>query len=74
MSRLLPASALLLLLSGCARQSLLDVATALNERHVSHCLFVQGAVPPYGTAYLYAQVGALDCPRLWQERTRATLP
>jgi len=50
------------------------VATALNERHVSHCLFVQAAVPPYGTAYLYAQGGALDCPRLWQERSRATLP
>lgn len=74
MRSLLAASGLVLLLSGCTRQSLLDVATVLNERQVSHCLFVQAAVPPYGTGYLYAQVGTLDCPRLWQERARATLP
>lgn len=74
MRRRLPVYALLLFLSGCTHTSLLDVVTTLNERHVSHCLFVQSAVPPYGTAYLYAQVGELDCPRVWQERARSTLP
>ncbi len=61
-------------LLGCSQPTVMELAQALNERQVSHCLFVQAAVAPYGTAYLYAQVGDLDCVALWKERNRAALP
>ncbi len=61
-------------LLGCSQPSVMELAQALNERQVAHCLFVQAAVAPYGTAYLYAQVGDLDCVSLWKERNRAALP
>lgn len=55
------------LFGGCA-QDMHNLVQSLNDAHVSNCLFVQGAFPPYGSAYLYAKAGDLDCVSLWQRR------
>lgn len=49
-----------------ASQTLKEVVDTLNERQVAHCLFAQGAVPPYGQLMLYARAGNLDCELLWR--------
>ena len=56
--------------TGCSSQGLREFATMMNERGVSHCLFVQGAIPPYGSGYLYGRSGDLDCEKLWQQRMK----
>ena len=61
----------LLVSTACTNTAaLVDFANALNAAHVSNCLQVQGSVPPYGTAILYAKAGELDCMRIWEERLR----
>jgi len=62
------------LLAGCARGQLLEVAEALNARGVSHCLFVTGAMQPYGTAFLWARVGDLPCQEIWAQHRGLTAP
>jgi methylmalonyl-CoA mutase cobalamin-binding subunit len=57
-----------LLLPGCVRQDLHDLVEALNARGVSNCLYISGAFPPYGNAYLYAKSGELPCTDIWQAR------
>ena len=63
-----------LLLGGCAQPSVMDLAQALNARGISHCLFLQGTVAPYGTAYLYARVGDLNCEAIWAAHRGLMLP
>ena len=58
-----------LLCGGCTK-NIAPLVQALNAAHVSNCLFIQGAVPPYGTMVLYARAGDLDCLVLWKERLR----
>jgi hypothetical protein len=41
---------------------------------IAHCLHAQGAVPPYGSAYLWARFGDLDCEGIWAAHRGATLP
>ena len=67
---------LLLGLAGCQPQptTIQDLAMAFNERQISHCLYVSGAFPPYATGYLYAQVGPLDCQRIWNWRRMQEIP
>ena len=59
----------LMLGAGCAKD-MAPLIQSLNEAHVSNCLFIQGAVPPYGTMILYAKAGDLDCLEIWKERLR----
>jgi len=63
-----------LLLAGCARGQVLEVAEALNARGVSHCLYLSGSVQPYGTAYLWARVGDLNCEHIWAAHRGLLLP
>lgn len=63
----------LCVLSACmprASQTLREVVDTLNERQVAHCLFAQGAVPPYGQLMLYARAGNLNCELLWRGNQR----
>jgi hypothetical protein len=48
------------LLVGCRSNTPMETAEVLMQLGVSHCLYVQGAVPPYATAYLWARFGELN--------------
>lgn len=65
----------LLMLFGCREQvTLPELIDALNERQVSHCLYIQGSFPPYANGYLYAQVGQLNCEHIWNWRRLQEVP
>ena len=72
MSKRCPLAWLCLLLSlfllGCQHERLHDLVDALNARQISHCLFLQGSFPPYGSGYLYAKSGELPCEEIWRAR------
>ncbi len=46
------------------------LADAMNERHMSHCLYMQAAAPPYGHMTLLAGSGDWDCIALWEKAGR----
>lgn len=63
-------------LTGCTASSaehIKSIADALNERHVSHCLFLQAGVPPYGHITLLAGSGDWDCVAYWEKAGRPPL-
>jgi hypothetical protein len=64
-----------LLLLGCReRVTLLEIVEAMNARQVSHCLYAQVAVAPYGSAYLYAKSGGLNCEEIWDRKRQLEMP
>ena len=61
--------------SGCATTTTIaDVAKALQEAKVSHCLYATLAIVPYGNAVLHARAGDLDCVEIWKRRSDSLLP
>lgn len=63
-----------LLLAGCREQpTLLEMTEALTQRNIGHCLYIQGAAPPYVTGYLYVQSG-IDCDKIWNWRRMQEVP
>lgn len=60
-------------LLGCTRTSIHEIALALNERQVAHCLFLHAGVPGYGYGTLLAKSGDLDCVAIWRQWSQPPL-
>jgi hypothetical protein len=62
------------LLVGCTHRTPMERAEALMRLGIAHCLYVQGAVPPYGSAHLWARFGDMDCEAIWAAHRGAVMP
>jgi hypothetical protein len=60
------------LMGGCTTidRSVLNLAESLNKAKIANCTTIKVAVPPYGTAVIYAKAGDVNCMRLWEDYLR----